>query len=119
MEKKAAENNRKTVGTWLWPGGAGRGWLVTAAGRDTPASNSTNHHCHISLVISSLRRQIIPSSMDACVPHCAALRPPTSQDLLASQHPASPALSSLVSNKLCSISIKLPLRVCFGVRPLT
>ncbi|CAB1449343.1 unnamed protein product, partial [Pleuronectes platessa] len=83
----------------------GRGWLVTAAGRDTPASNSTNHHCYISLVVSSLRRQIIPSSMDACVPHCAALRPPTSQDLLASQHPASPALSSLVSNKFCSISI--------------
>ncbi|CAB1431440.1 unnamed protein product [Pleuronectes platessa] len=85
--------------------GLGRGWLVTAAGRDTPASNSTNHHCYISLVISSLRRQIIPSSMDACVPHCSALRPPTCQDLQASLHPASPAFSCLVSNKLCSIPI--------------
>ncbi|CAB1414957.1 unnamed protein product [Pleuronectes platessa] len=83
----------------------GRGWLVTAAGRDTPASNSTNHHCYISLVVSSLRRPIIPSSMDACVPHCSALRPPTCQDLQASLHPASPAFSCLVSNKLCSIPI--------------
>ncbi|CAB1460186.1 unnamed protein product [Pleuronectes platessa] len=84
---------------------AGRGWLVTAAGRGTPASNSTNHHCYISLVVSSLRRQIILSSMDACVPHCSALRPPTCQDLQASLHPASPAYSCLVSNKLCSIPI--------------
>ncbi|CAB1454286.1 unnamed protein product [Pleuronectes platessa] len=42
---------------------------------------------------------------DACVPHCSALCTPTCQDLQASLHPASPAFSCLVSNKLCSIPI--------------
>ncbi|CAB1437253.1 unnamed protein product [Pleuronectes platessa] len=70
----------------------GRGWLVAAAGRGTPASNPSNHPFHISLVVSSLRRQIIPSTMvNPRVPHRSAPHPLLCQDLQASQHPATPA----------------------------
>ncbi|CAB1436704.1 unnamed protein product [Pleuronectes platessa] len=75
----------------------GRGWLVAAAGQGTPDSNPSNHPLHISLVVSSLRRQIIPSTMNPRVPHRSALHPLLCQDLQASQYPATPAYFFLAS----------------------
>ncbi|CAB1437655.1 unnamed protein product [Pleuronectes platessa] len=69
----------------------GRGWLVAAAGRGTPAPNPSNHPLHKSLVYSKLECQIIPSTMNLCVPHRSAPHPLLNQDLQASQHPAVPA----------------------------
>ncbi|CAB1439234.1 unnamed protein product [Pleuronectes platessa] len=58
----------------------GRSWLVAAAGRGTPDSNPPNHPLHISLVVSSLRRQIIPSTTNArlFVLHPARISKPAS-----------------------------------------
>ncbi|CAB1460696.1 unnamed protein product [Pleuronectes platessa] len=52
---------------------------------------SSHHLLHKSLVVSPLRRQIIPSTMNLCVPHRSAPHPLLNQDLRASQHPAAPA----------------------------
>ncbi|CAB1452541.1 unnamed protein product [Pleuronectes platessa] len=52
---------------------------------------------HISLGVSSLQRQIIPSTTNPCVPCRSALHPPRCQDLQASQHPATPAFLFLAS----------------------
>ncbi|CAB1459794.1 unnamed protein product [Pleuronectes platessa] len=52
---------------------------------------------HISLGVSSLQRQIIPSTTNPRVPRRSALHPPRCQDLQASQHPATPAFLFLTS----------------------
>ncbi|CAB1415166.1 unnamed protein product [Pleuronectes platessa] len=52
---------------------------------------------HISLGVSSLQCQIIPSTTNPCVPRRSALHPPRCQDLQASQHPATSAFLFLTS----------------------
>ncbi|CAB1445512.1 unnamed protein product [Pleuronectes platessa] len=74
-------------------------------------SCSHHHHHHIKqmnqqeeqfempcLGVSSLQRQIIPSTTNPRVPRRSALHPPPRcQDLQASQHPATPAFLFLAS----------------------
>ncbi|CAB1455932.1 unnamed protein product [Pleuronectes platessa] len=60
-------------------------WLAPdCSGRGTPAPNSSHHPLHKSLVCSSLRRQIIPSSPNLHVPYRSASHPRLVLDLPAS-----------------------------------